>query len=313
LEIYSAAERANKNKAWPHLLKAEVYTGKNEKINAIDQFQLAIKTEPDFMDNYIGLSNLYLKYKEKEKALNVYLSAIKDNPDNLNMRLAYADLLVKLNYPTDAILYLYKSADENQRNATLFKSKISDIKWSLADQLPYLSKVTAYDNNMVWLPVMRSWVKPSTIDLSTLLSASDLLINQTFIPGQVLFHPFDGEEPTRLTFIINHNPYATIKTAYGLPDEVIGKSNGIGYKIEISSDGGQSYAPILDKVVNNNVWNIDTLSLNEYQDKDITVRLTSSSLGTFAFDWFQVAFVLLPEDNDYEFLPSSVPDTNTDN
>ena len=297
LGIYQQARRHNRDHAWPHLRLADVYLGTQDSQAAVQAYQQAIRVEPTFPESYKLLSRWYLSSGEKDKAVAVYQDAITRNPDWAWLYDALADLYVEMGQPTRAIAEYRRAGFRQPQYAAYFESKLGTVRWSLAEQLSTLPLVyaRASDARMVWWPTTGAWVKPAPYPSDVIVGRSDLPVEDVVLPDQVLLHPFEPDEPTRVTFKVSDNPYATLETSFGLADQVSDKSNGVGYEVEISQDGGGTFTSLVSAVVTQSAWVSSTVSLFQYQGQDVTFRLTVDPLGAYDYDWLQVTFDLLPD------------------
>jgi hypothetical protein len=131
------------------------------------------------------------------------------------------------------------------------------------------------------------------------MGGSSLPVEGRTLPGQVLLHPFSSDKSTQVTFGVGDNPYTTLTTYWGLPDQVADRSNGVGYVVEISQDSGQTFTPLVSAVVTRSTWVSKSTSLIEYQDQNVLFRLTADPMGGYDYDWLQIAFSLQRDPNEW--------------
>jgi tetratricopeptide (TPR) repeat protein len=167
--------------------------------------------------------------------------------------------------------------------------------WDLATHLAAV-QVATMDVPLSWIPPSEgeggwgAWVDGDGRPLVTL---SQVPVQGAARDNQVQFHPFSSDQDTGITLVVVDNPYATLRTAYALADEAVGRSDGVDYAIAVSTDGGRTYASLLQVEVSQNIWDAATLDLSAYLSRDLTLRLVSSSRGSEDYDWLQVILDLI--------------------
>jgi len=161
-------------------------------------------------------------------------------------------------------------------------------EWDLASNLAKV-EVTASDTSLDW-DGSRAWLDGSGRPLVTISKAA---VQGNARHDQVQFHPFSSGEDTTIALAVKDNRYSLLQTAYALADEVIGRSNGVEYEVRISTDGGKTYARLLEREVSSNVWDSATLDLRPYWGRDLTIQLCAGSKGNDAYDWLQMTLVLV--------------------
>jgi len=124
------------------------------------------------------------------------------------------------------------------------------------------------------------------------------MVSQAAVQGaardnQLQFHPFSTNQDTILTFGVEKNPYTTLHTSYALADEAVEHSDGVDYAVWISTDRGTTYNPLLETVVSENKWSTRSLDLCAYQNRDLKIRLVSSSRQSESYDWLQITVDLV--------------------
>ncbi len=130
-----------------------------------------------------------------------------------------------------------------------------------------------------------------------LVTISQAMVQGGISGNQVLFHPYGDHEDTHIVFVIEDNPYFTLRTAYALADEAVGQSNGVDYVLAVSTDGGRTFSTLLRNEVLRNGWDTASVDLSPYLNRDVTIKLVASSRGNAAFDWLQVILSLAPQDD----------------
>ncbi len=111
---------------------------------------------------------------------------------------------------------------------------------------------------------------------------------------QVFFHSdvYQLRGSSYIKFTVPGNPYAKLDTSYGLADGAMGKSDGVIYRVKISTDGGITWSELLVAKVHENVWTTQTVSLSKYKGFNVMFLLESNNIETPSADWFQVTFTL---------------------
>jgi tetratricopeptide (TPR) repeat protein len=241
------------------------------------------------------LSDWYLHAGQGNKALAVYEEQIDRAPDQVWLYEAVAELYREMRQPERAIAAYQRIGALHPRYADYVQSRLETIQWSLIEQLPALPLVYSGATDMVWWPTKDAWVKPAPYPSVVVLGKSDLPVEGDVLPNQVLLHPFTSEQATRFVFAASDNPYAALQTSYALADNAAGKSNGVEYRIEISTDAGQNFAPLVYAEVTQSTWLSETVSLANYLGQDLMFKVTASALGNYSYDWLQVDVRLLPD------------------
>jgi len=126
---------------------------------------------------------------------------------------------------------------------------------------------------------------------SAFVALSESPVQGKPLANKVLFHPYNSNQDTTISFSIPDNPYATLATSYALADEVVGRSDGVRYTILISTDG-KNFTKMLENDVANNQWNTTMIDLKAFLHKDLLIKLLSSSKGNDNFDWLQLTLDL---------------------
>jgi hypothetical protein len=167
--------------------------------------------------------------------------------------------------------------------------------WDLAENLATVRVATA--------DALLSWSFPSGEKESSgawvdgdgrpLVAVSQALVQGAARANQVQFHPFSSDQDTGTAIAIVDNPYSTLRTAYALADEAVGRSDGVDYAIAVSADGSRTYASVLEREVSQNAWDTATLDLSAYLNRNLAIKLVSSSLGNDNYDWLQVTLDLI--------------------
>jgi tetratricopeptide (TPR) repeat protein len=167
--------------------------------------------------------------------------------------------------------------------------------WDLATHLATVQVAT--------MDVPLSWIPPSggeggssawgDRDGRPLVTLSQVPVQGAARDNQVQFHPFSNDRDTGITLVVADNPYSTLKTAYALADEAVGRSDGVDYAVTVSTDGGRTYASLLEVEVSQNIWDTATFDLSAYLNRDLTLKLVSSSRGSEDYDWLQVTLDLI--------------------
>jgi hypothetical protein len=125
-----------------------------------------------------------------------------------------------------------------------------------------------------------------------LIGRSSLPVQGVTFPDQFHFHPDIESGVTYAEFEILSNPYSRLTTTYGLADGLADQSNGVHYKIEISSTEPDGFETLLSTDVHANVLEHKSIDLSPYLSRNLRVRLSSDALGDVAYDWLQVAVSL---------------------
>jgi tetratricopeptide (TPR) repeat protein len=171
--------------------------------------------------------------------------------------------------------------------------------WDLATNLATVQVATT-DVQLSWSPpsIPPSGGKGSAGawmdgDGRPLVTVSQAPVQGTARSNQVQLHPFSDHQATAIAIVIANNPYTTLKTAYALADEAVARSNGVEYAVMVSTDGGRTFASLLRVEVSQNNWDAAMLDLDSYLNRDLTIKLVSSSQGDENYDWLQVTLNLL--------------------
>jgi hypothetical protein len=166
---------------------------------------------------------------------------------------------------------------------------IFDDSWDLASNLENVSiksEIGSYKYfRQTWTEEPNNvLVKPTFLDESS-------QVDKSLKPNQILLHPSIQDTTTFVTINIPSNHYTRLVTDYGIPDLAVEKTNGIKYTIELSTDGGNSYAQLFSTDAKQNVWKTEICDLTPYIGKNITFRLSSKGLGN-GYYWLQITFML---------------------
>ncbi len=135
-----------------------------------------------------------------------------------------------------------------------------------------------------------AWVDEAGRSLAAISQAP---VQGTTRENQFQLHPAGSDQDSVLTFVVQNNRYNSLITNYALADEAIGRSNGVNYAISISTDGGMTYKTLLEKAVSENVWNATMIDLGAYLNRNLVIKLVSSSRGSDDYDWLQITLDLI--------------------
>ena len=134
-----------------------------------------------------------------------------------------------------------------------------------------------------------------THDGQRLAVRSTLPVGGQSLPGQVLLHPYSSEVDSTLIFDLPNQPYRVLKTSFGLADEAAPFSNGVDFTVSVSTDGGGSFADLIQTAVTTNTWHSELVDLPDSQD--LVLKLNASAQLDITYDWLQVKLDLLPFDS----------------
>lgn len=103
-----------------HNNMGDVYYRHQEYDKAVEEFQLAIKINPQYAEAFHNLANTYIKMNRMDDALNSYLQAIKFNPGLWQTYRNIGILYYILQQNNNAIIYLNKAIEINPGNSSLY-------------------------------------------------------------------------------------------------------------------------------------------------------------------------------------------------
>lgn len=290
LKLYQMAIRYNSDEPWAHMELARVLKETGDLEGAVSEYEKAIHLDPGLANAYLALANVYMDLGQHERIPVLYQQAVERNPGVSWPLVALGDFYRDSGDPSLALV-AYKQAYALNRADSAVRQRIGETHWNLADHLDKVSISSASGRELI-RGIAKAWYKPYPSEPVILVSSSPLTVGQQVRPAQVLYHPFSEHEATCITFTIPSNPYLTLSTSYALADSVIGLSNGVDYRVEVSTDGGNSYIPLVQATVTQNHWVSQTVSLVPFWNKDVMFRLTSDARGDYTYDWLLVTFDL---------------------
>ena len=106
----------NPNNSYLKNLLGLAYLETGAKIQAVENFNLAIKLNPKNISALNNLGNAYKYLNKYEKAEKFYLSALKLNPDFIDALNNYGNLKYNINQSHEAITLLNKALSINEKN-----------------------------------------------------------------------------------------------------------------------------------------------------------------------------------------------------
>jgi len=94
------------------LKTAQEFEARGENLHAIQLYLSIIEDEPDYVEGYFSLAELYEKQGNLESAKKLLINYLSENPDNNTVRLFYAQLLIR-NFQWENVIDIIHSLDIN--------------------------------------------------------------------------------------------------------------------------------------------------------------------------------------------------------
>lgn len=292
VDLYRMAVRYNPDEMWAHQRLAETLRRLGEWAEAAVEYERAIDLNPADPGVYMALAGVYEKLGQEDVIPTLYQRAIRSNPVATWPLVELGDFYLARGDVSSA-LASYIQANSLDPAAEAPPQRIQSARWTLA---AHLADVHASSSSGARLTrqTAQAWIKPYPNTPLTLVSAAPLAVRGHVQPDQVLFHPFGSNEDTIITFTIQANPYLALFASYSLADEAIGSSDGVDYQLELSTDGGETFEPLVEVMVGQNAWLSQTISLAPYWERDLIFRLTASARENDVYDWLLIKLELQP-------------------
>jgi Flp pilus assembly protein TadD len=118
LREYIEAQRANADRAEPHLNLGWLYAQRQQFADAEAEYRLALRLQPGFVQAYVNLADLYRLQGKDQDGERILLEGLAATPDNADLQHALGLVLVRQQRPRDAIAALEgasKMAPDNPR------------------------------------------------------------------------------------------------------------------------------------------------------------------------------------------------------
>ena len=301
--LYQMAVRYNPDELWAHMGLARVLRERGDLERAAAEYECAIRVDPASSGAYLELAAVYRSSGRREQIPVLYQQASDRNPRATWPLIALGDFYRDAGEPSLALTAYTRAHMLDQTDSTI-RQRIQETRWNLADHLEKVH-ISSSSGHKLIRGLARTWYKPYPFESAVLVSNSPLTVSQQLRPAQVFFHPFSADEATHITFTIPSNPYLTLSTAYALADSATGLSNGVSYRVEASTDGGDSYTLLAQATVTRNNWLSQTVSLVPYWHRDVTFRLTSDARGDYTYDWLLITFELHPPADIWDFVTNA--------
>jgi tetratricopeptide (TPR) repeat protein len=161
--------------------------------------------------------------------------------------------------------------------------------WDLSDNL---GATQFTPNGLSVVKVESAFFAP---DGSRLIGHSEQPVGGRSLPGQVILHPYSSDTSSTLTFSLHNYYYKFLKTWFGLADGALPRSKGVEYTVSVSVDGGITFVDLVHSTVTTSTWASVLVELPDAQN--LVLKLSSSAIGNYGYDWLQVRFDLLPFGN----------------
>lgn len=148
ISLFATAQEytSKSKKAIKHFNNAIIYYNSKNDLQAIEEINLALKADSEFIEAYLLLSNIYNEKKDYEKEIEAYNNAIRINPDyspNTYYYIANAELLTGRYHDAEAHFKTCLSYDNISEKIT---------RWSEENLVKCEFAINAIDNPVPFNP-----------------------------------------------------------------------------------------------------------------------------------------------------------------
>lgn len=285
------ARQANPKQAWPLVLQGDLYRLQKLTDQAITTYYQAIELQPSERTAYQHLAEIYMAAGEYDQVTSLYQDAMQRNPWFGWPQFQLGQFYNSMGKVTEALIEYQKAAALQPELTPAVSDQLLKTHWDLASNI---NLVHAYSSqgDLLWLD--KAWTRPHQSEPQVLVGPSNLTVEGSVQPNQLLLHPFGNKENTYIDFEIPENYFIQLKVGYGLADKIADLSNGVRYLIEIKRHDEEAYQPLFDMSTDENIWKEQTVSLVPYWGENVDFRLIVNARGDYSYDWLQTTFELVP-------------------
>lgn len=304
--LYQTARQANPKKAWPLVMQGDFYRWRGLTDQAMVEYRQAIDLQPWDGVAYQHLAEVYLARGELGRVVSLYQKAMQLNPRFGWPHFQLGQFYQSKGKVTEAVTEYQRAIELQPELTPAISDFLRDAQWDLATSINRIHAYSDQGDLLRWLD--NSWARPYPNKIEVVVGRSTLMVEGHVRPNQLLFHPFSNKENTYIEFKIPQNYFTQLKVGYGMADKVAGLSNGVQYRIEVRRQGEGKYEPLLELLVDKNIWEERTLSLLPYWGEDLEFRLSVNARGDNAYDWLQTTVTLVPPPQPVWDLSSNLGD-----